>query len=76
VVPTPMRTILNGIFEMFQLSDRFAGLQLFARLPHDEPEEGVSIKEELHSVYSSKSSKGSSKSSDITINPLALPNCG
>jgi hypothetical protein len=45
------------------------------RVADEEPQEGVRI-EGSHYVYSSKSSSGSSKSSDIVISPLPMPNCG
>ena len=36
----------------------------------------VCVQQESHGMYSSKSSRGSSKSSDISISPSALPNFG
>lgn len=40
------------------------------------PKECVRVKQKSHGIYSSKSSRGSSKSSDISTNPTALPNLG
>lgn len=41
-----------------------------------EPEQGMGVKQERHSMYSRNSSSGSSKSSDIQILPLRLPALG
>ena len=61
---------------------RFAGFSINVRAVllsleslFDEPEEGVCIQQQVHSMYSRKSSKGSSKSGAILTLPAGCPPC-
>ena len=48
-----------------------AGAEL--RVIREEPEQGVRVEQEFHSMYSFRSSRGSSNASVTSISPLALP---
>src|SRR5438128_24092 len=53
-----------------------AGSSADQRATDEEPQERMRIEQESHHMYSSKSSNGSLKSSDIVMSPSPLPNCG
>src|SRR5215510_8667207 len=52
------------------------GLRAERLVANEEPQERMRIEQEPHHMYSSKSFSGSSKSSEIVISPLPLPNLG
>ena len=76
------QTYLDGNFPQTRHAQKRLGFFCFnqnprrlaqARVIVHKPQKGVSVQQNIHGMYSAKSSSGASKSSAISIMPFALP---
>jgi hypothetical protein len=63
-------------FEVAIVADRLAGNGCYAILTADKSQQGMSVQQQFHRTYASKSGNGASKSAPNAIAPLALPKRG